>query len=60
VERIGNIDARNIAETAAAINGALTQPGKTVALVQMGPLLRKDGVLARLKAQGVTIEAPAE
>jgi len=60
VERIGNIDARNIAETVAAISGALNQSGKTVALVQMGPLLRKDGVLARLKAQGVVIEAPAE
>lgn len=60
VERIGSIDARNIAETAGAINAALNQPGKTVALVQMGPLLRKDGVLARLKAQGVSIEAPAE
>jgi hypothetical protein len=29
-------------------------------LVAMGPLLRKDGVLARLKARGVTIEAPVE
>jgi len=26
----------------------------------MGPLLRRDGVLARLKARGVTIEAPVE
>ena len=60
VERIGNIDARNIAETTRALDVALSQPGKTVALVQMGPLLRKDGVLARLKAQGVIIEAPAE
>jgi hypothetical protein len=60
VERIGNIDARNTAETVAALDKALNEPGKTVALVQMGPLLRRDGVLARLKAQGVAIEAPAD
>jgi hypothetical protein len=60
VERIGDIDARNTAETVAAIDGALNQPGKTVALVALGPLLRKNGVLARLKAKGVVIEAPAE
>jgi hypothetical protein len=60
VERIGDINARNTAETVRAIDAALNQPGKTVALVAMGPLLRKDGVLARLKAQGVMIEAPVE
>jgi hypothetical protein len=59
VQRIGNIDARNTTETVAALDKALNEPGKTVALVQMGPLLRRDGVLARLKAQGVAIEAPA-
>jgi hypothetical protein len=60
VERIGNIDARNTAETVAALDKALSEPGKTVALVQMGPLLRQGGVLARLKAQGVAVEAPAD
>jgi uncharacterized protein YbaP (TraB family) len=60
VERIGDINARATAETVAAIDAALNQPGKTVALVAMGPLLRRDGVLARLKARGVTIEAPVE
>ena len=60
VERAGDINARATAETVRAIDAALNQPGKTVALVAMGPLLRKDGVLARLKAQGVTIEAPME
>jgi hypothetical protein len=60
VERIGDINARNTIETVRAIDAALNQPGKAVALVQMGALLRKDGVLARLKAQGVLIEAPAE
>jgi hypothetical protein len=60
VERAGDINARATAETVAAIDAALNQPGKTVALVAMGPLLRRDGVLARLKAKGVTIEAPVE
>jgi uncharacterized protein YbaP (TraB family) len=52
--------ARATAETVAAIDTALNQPGKAVALVAMGPLLRRDGVLARLKARGITIEAPVE
>jgi len=60
VERAGDINARATAETVAAIDAALNQPGKSVALVAMGPLLRRDGVLARLKARGVTIEAPVE
>jgi len=60
VERAGDINARATAETVAAIDAALNQPGKTAALVAMGPLLRRDGVLARLKARGVTIEAPVE
>jgi hypothetical protein len=60
VERAGDINARATAETVAAIDAALNQPGKTVALVAMGPLLRRDGVLARLKARGVMIEAPVE
>jgi hypothetical protein len=60
VERAGDINARATAETVAAIDAALNQPGKTAALVPMGPLLRRDGVLARLKARGVTIEAPVE
>jgi uncharacterized protein YbaP (TraB family) len=43
-----------------AISAALDKPGKTIAVVDMGPLLRKDGVLEQLKARGLTIEAPAE
>ena len=33
---------------------------KTIALIYMGPLLRKNGVLERLQARGIAIEAPAE
>ena len=44
----------------AAIDAALARPGKTVAVIALGPLLRKNGVLAQLTAQHLTIEGPAE
>jgi uncharacterized protein YbaP (TraB family) len=59
VKAMGDIDARNIADTAAAIDAALNQPGKTIAVVNMGPLLRKGGVLEQLEARLVAIEGPA-
>lgn len=46
--------------TVTAIDAALARPGKTIALVGMGPLLRKGGVLAQLEARGLKIEGPAE
>jgi hypothetical protein len=60
VHALGDIDARNVADTAAAIDAALNQPGKTIAVVNMGPLLRRGGVLEKLQALHVTIESPAE
>jgi uncharacterized protein YbaP (TraB family) len=60
VQAMGDIDARNIADTVAAIDAALNQPGKTVVVIGVGPLLRKGGVLEQLKARGVAIEGPAE
>jgi hypothetical protein len=57
---VADIDARNIADYTAAIDGALNQPGKTIAVIGMGPLLRRGGVLERLQALHVTIESPAE
>ena len=59
VRAMGDIDARNIADTVAAIDAALNQPGKTIAVVNMGPLLRKNGVLEQLEARHVAIEGPA-
>lgn len=41
-----------------AIDAALKTPGKTVAIWQLSDLLRKDGVLDRLRADGVTITSP--
>ncbi|MES2472003.1 MAG: TraB/GumN family protein [Pseudomonadota bacterium] len=60
VTRAAQIEARNISETVTAIDAALKKPGKTVAIVNLGPLLRKGGVLEKLAAMGVAIQAPAE
>ncbi len=60
VQRFNDIDSRNIAEYVSAIDAALNQPGKTIVVIHMGPLLRKNGVLERLQARGIAIEGPAE
>lgn len=60
VGRWAEIDARNIAEFAGAIEAALAKPGKTIAIIRLDHLLRKGAVLDRLRASGATIEAPAE
>jgi hypothetical protein len=60
VQKFSDIDGRNIAEYVSAIDAALDRPGKTIALIYMGPLLRKNGVLERLQARGIAIEGPAE
>jgi hypothetical protein len=60
VQKFSDIDGRNIAEYVSAIDAALNKPGKTIVVTHMGPLLRKNGVLERLQAKGIAIEAPAE
>jgi hypothetical protein len=60
VKAMGDLDARNTADTVAAIDAALNQPGKTIAVVNMGPLLRRNGVLEQLEARHLAIEGPAE
>jgi uncharacterized protein YbaP (TraB family) len=47
-------------EVMAAINDALTKPGKTVMLVDIGTLLRQRGVIERLLAAGLRVEGPEE
>ena len=49
------IDARSVDDTVQAINDAIAGGGQTVAVVDVGILLRKGGVLDRLKAAGVTV-----
>lgn len=60
VTRAAAIEARNVSETVTAIDAALKKPGKTIAVVNLGPLLRKGGVLEKLAAMGVAIESPTE
>ncbi|HEY0267316.1 MAG TPA: TraB/GumN family protein [Rhizomicrobium sp.] len=60
VHAFADIEARSIADTSAAIDAALNRPGKTIVVVGMRPLLKRGGVLERLQAMHVAIEAPAE
>lgn len=53
-------DERTKADTAAAIAGALKQPGHAIVLVPLRPLLAQNGVLERLRAQGFTVKTPGE
>ena len=60
LQKFSDIDGRNVSEYVSAIDVALDKPGKTIVVINMGPLLRKNGVLERLTARHITIEAPAE
>lgn len=51
---------RAVADYLKAINDALSKPGKTVLITDIGPLLRNTGVVEKLHAEGLTIEGPAE
>lgn len=53
-------DERTKADEAAAITAALRTPGHAIALVPLRPLLAENGVLARLRAQGLTVKTPGE
>jgi hypothetical protein len=60
VHSVADISERDVSDYTAAINAALDKPGKTIAVIDIGPLLRKNGVLERLEALHITIEGPAE
>jgi hypothetical protein len=51
---------RGVGEGVGLIEGALGRPGTSVAVVDMTFLLRRGGVLDRLKAKGDEIAAPAD
>lgn len=51
---------RAAADSLNAVHEALATPGKSLIVVSMGALLRKDGLLDRLKAQNITVEGPPE
>lgn len=52
------IDARSIEDTVQAIDAALANGGRTLAVVNIGILMRNGGVLDRLKESGVTVTGP--
>lgn len=58
VQSVAEISERDVADYTTAINEALGKPGKTIAVIEIGPLLRKNGVLQRLEALHVSIEGP--
>ena len=51
---------RGVETASAQLIEALARPGKTIAVIDLNFLLRRDGVLDRLKAAGAEITAPAE
>jgi hypothetical protein len=52
------LDARAIDDTVAAVDAAIAGGGHTIAIVDIGLLLRPGGVLDRLKARGVAVAGP--
>ncbi|HEY3637113.1 MAG TPA: TraB/GumN family protein [Rhizomicrobium sp.] len=52
------LDARSIDDTVASVTDAMTSGGRTLAIVPIGILLRKGGVIDRLKAEGIAISGP--
>ncbi len=52
------LEARATADTVSAIETALSEGGRTVAVVGIGQLLRKNGVLEKLHADGIAVEGP--
>ena len=54
------INALSVSLIVGGLDEALKTPGKSVAVIGIGPLLRQDGVLEQLAARGVTIDHPAE
>jgi hypothetical protein len=51
---------RGVADYLKAIEAALSKPGKTILLTDIGSLLRNSGVVEKLRAEGVIIEGPGE
>jgi uncharacterized protein YbaP (TraB family) len=54
------INAVSVTLMADNLDKALKMPGKSVAIISIGPLLRQGGVLEKLAALGATVDHPAE
>ncbi|HEX2593153.1 MAG TPA: TraB/GumN family protein [Rhizomicrobium sp.] len=50
---------RAVRDSTNAANAALARKGKTLMVVSMGELLRRGGLLERLRAEGVTVDPPS-
>ena len=59
VHSVADINERTVADYTSAIDAALDKPGKSIAVINIGPLLRKNGVLERLSARNIAIDGPA-
>jgi hypothetical protein len=55
-----SVTSRAAADSLNAVHEALATPGKSLIVMSMGALLRKDGLLDRLKAQNISVEGPPE
>lgn len=58
--KVSSLDKRATADTAGEIEAALAGGGRTVAVINFAQLLRKNGVLEKLLADGVAVEGPSE
>ncbi len=59
-KRFGELDHRAVNDMLRAVREALSKPGKTVLVIDVGWMFRNKGVAEQLKAEGVTIEGPGE
>jgi uncharacterized protein YbaP (TraB family) len=55
-----SVTSRAAADSINAVREALATPGKSLIVMSMGAVLRKDGLLDRLKAQNISVEGPPE
>lgn len=60
IPKVSTLIEQSVADTTRVLAEALDKPGKTVAVVDLSLLLRRNGVLDRLQAQGATISLPLE
>ncbi|MDV6332099.1 TraB/GumN family protein [Asticcacaulis sp. 201] len=51
---------RGVGDSVTAVSAALAKPGKTVAVLPLGLLLRKGGILDRLRGMGYSVSAPQD
>lgn len=58
--KYGELDRRAVGDMLKAVHEALSKPGKTVMVIDVGWMFRSAGVAEQLKAEGVTIEGPGE